>query len=166
MKTQKTSTTPCATSSTRSACPTSSRRNSRLLRIASLPSRSVPVRGDQSVRQQLSRAVFASGRRSRARLRRCSPLRNRHQRRIEPSVDHRGIRMLKACRFRYRHDTWMTCAANCMRTSAGSRHKLAYTDGVFSMDARTARPDEPDRACHEFGGAFTSDSGSGLADEI
>jgi glycine C-acetyltransferase len=63
-----------------------------------------------------------------------------------------GIRLCKAKRYRYRHDD-IEHLRHQLRVAdaAGSRHKLVFTDGVFSMDGTIARLDEIRAVCDEFG---------------
>lgn len=63
-----------------------------------------------------------------------------------------GIRLSKAKRFRYRHDDIADLRHQLREAdAAGSRHKLVFTDGVFSMDGTIARLDEIRAVCDEFG---------------
>ncbi len=52
-----------------------------------------------------------------------------------------GIRLCKARRFRYQHAEMADLEAKLKEASA-ARHKLIFTDGVFSMDGDTAKLDE------------------------
>jgi len=63
-----------------------------------------------------------------------------------------GIRLCKAKRYRYRHDDVMDLREQLKAADeAGARHKLVFTDGVFSMDGTIARLDEIRDVCDEFG---------------
>lgn len=63
-----------------------------------------------------------------------------------------GIRLSKAKRFRYKHDDLTDLRAQLEAADAnGSRYKLVFTDGVFSMDGTIARLDEIRTICDEFG---------------
>ncbi|QHI97419.1 glycine C-acetyltransferase [Xylophilus rhododendri] len=63
-----------------------------------------------------------------------------------------GIRLCKAKRLRFRHDD-MEDLRHQLREAdaAGARHKLVFTDGVFSMDGTIARLDEIRAICDESG---------------
>ena len=52
-----------------------------------------------------------------------------------------GIRLCKAKRFRYKHND-MNSLENCLKEAAGSRRKLIFTDGAFSMDGTIAQLDK------------------------
>ena len=52
-----------------------------------------------------------------------------------------GIRLSKAKRFRYKHND-MNSLEDCLKEAAGSRRKLIFTDGAFSMDGTIARLDK------------------------
>jgi len=63
-----------------------------------------------------------------------------------------GIRLCKAKRYRYRHDDLQDLRAQLKAAEeGGARHKLVFTDGVFSMDGTIARLDEIRAICDEFG---------------
>jgi glycine C-acetyltransferase len=63
-----------------------------------------------------------------------------------------GIRLSKAKRYRYRHNDIEDLRHQLREADAtGSRHKLVFTDGVFSMDGTIARLDEIRAVCDEFG---------------
>jgi glycine C-acetyltransferase len=63
-----------------------------------------------------------------------------------------GIRLSKARRYRYRHDDMGDLRRQLEEAQAGgARHKLVFTDGVFSMDGTIARLDEIRALCDEFG---------------
>jgi glycine C-acetyltransferase len=63
-----------------------------------------------------------------------------------------GIRLCKARRFRYRHNDVEDLRAQLKAADeTGARHKLVFTDGVFSMDGTIAKLDEIRAACDEFG---------------
>jgi glycine C-acetyltransferase len=63
-----------------------------------------------------------------------------------------GIRLCKSKRYRYRHDDLMDLREQLKAADeAGARHKLVFTDGVFSMDGTIARLDEIRDVCDEFG---------------
>jgi glycine C-acetyltransferase len=51
-----------------------------------------------------------------------------------------GIRLCKAKRLRYKHND-MQSLEECLKEAAGSRRKLIFTDGCFSMDGTIARLD-------------------------
>ena len=63
-----------------------------------------------------------------------------------------GIRLCKAQRWRYRHND-MADLERCLQeaTSAGVRHTLVFTDGVFSMDGTMAQLDVMRRLCDQYG---------------
>jgi glycine C-acetyltransferase len=52
-----------------------------------------------------------------------------------------GIRLCKAKRFRYKHND-MNALEDCLRQAEGSRRKLIFTDGAFSMDGTIAQLDK------------------------
>ncbi len=54
-----------------------------------------------------------------------------------------GIRLCKAKRFRYKHND-MNALEDCLKeaSAAGTRRKLIFTDGVFSMDGTIAQLDK------------------------
>ncbi|HND86831.1 MAG TPA: glycine C-acetyltransferase [Saprospiraceae bacterium] len=52
-----------------------------------------------------------------------------------------GIRLCKAKRFRYKHND-MASLEDCLRQAEGSRRKLIFTDGAFSMDGTIAQLDK------------------------
>jgi glycine C-acetyltransferase len=63
-----------------------------------------------------------------------------------------GIRLSKAKRYRYRHNDLSDLRYQLEEAdAAGSRYKLVFTDGVFSMDGTIARLDEIRALCDEFG---------------
>lgn len=54
-----------------------------------------------------------------------------------------GIRLCKAKRFRYKHNSMMDLEARLQEAdAAGARHKIIVTDGVFSMDGTIAQLDK------------------------
>lgn len=54
-----------------------------------------------------------------------------------------GIRLCKAKRFRYKHNSMADLEARLQEAdAAGVRHKIVVTDGVFSMDGTIAQLDE------------------------
>lgn len=63
-----------------------------------------------------------------------------------------GIRLCKAQRWRYRHND-MADLERCLQeaASAGARHRLVFTDGVFSMDGTIAQLDVMRRLCDQYG---------------
>lgn len=63
-----------------------------------------------------------------------------------------GIRLCKARRYRYRHND-MADLARCLRQASdeGARHKLVFTDGVFSMDGTVAQLDSMRALCDQHG---------------
>lgn len=63
-----------------------------------------------------------------------------------------GIRLCKAQRWRYKHND-MADLERCLKEAAdkGTRFKLAFTDGVFSMDGTIARLDEMRALCDRYG---------------
>lgn len=63
-----------------------------------------------------------------------------------------GIRLCKAKRYRYRHND-MADLARCLQQAAdaGARHKLVFTDGVFSMDGTVAQLDRMRALCDQHG---------------
>lgn len=63
-----------------------------------------------------------------------------------------GIRLCKAKRYRFRHNDIDDLRKQLVAAAdAGARHKLVFTDGVFSMDGTIARLAEIQAACDEFG---------------
>ncbi|MBW8721779.1 MAG: glycine C-acetyltransferase [Polaromonas sp.] len=63
-----------------------------------------------------------------------------------------GIRLSKAQRYRYRHNDIEDLRYQLREAdAAGSRYKLVFTDGVFSMDGTIAKLDEIRAVCDEFG---------------
>jgi glycine C-acetyltransferase len=52
-----------------------------------------------------------------------------------------GIRLCKAKRLRYKHND-MASLEDCLRQAEGSRRKLIFTDGAFSMDGTIAQLDK------------------------
>ncbi len=52
-----------------------------------------------------------------------------------------GIRLCKAKRFRYKNND-MNSLEDCLRQAEGSRRKLIFTDGAFSMDGTIAQLDK------------------------
>lgn len=63
-----------------------------------------------------------------------------------------GIRLSKARRYRYKHDDLEDLRRQLQEAdAAGARHKLVFTDGVFSMDGTIARLHEIRALCDEFG---------------
>jgi glycine C-acetyltransferase len=52
-----------------------------------------------------------------------------------------GIRLCKAKRLRYKHND-MNSLEECLKEAAGSRRKLIFTDGAFSMDGTIAQLDK------------------------
>ena len=52
-----------------------------------------------------------------------------------------GIRLCKAKRLRYKHND-MASLEECLQQAAGSRRKLIFTDGAFSMDGTIAQLDK------------------------
>ncbi|WP_418126230.1 glycine C-acetyltransferase [Variovorax sp. 160MFSha2.1] len=63
-----------------------------------------------------------------------------------------GIRLCKAKRYRYRHDDMNDLRVQLEAADeAGARHKLVFTDGVFSMDGTIASLHEMRAICDEFG---------------
>jgi glycine C-acetyltransferase len=63
-----------------------------------------------------------------------------------------GIRLCKAKRYRYKHND-MTDLQRCLEEAAseGARHKLVFTDGVFSMDGTVAQLDVMRALCDQHG---------------
>ena len=63
-----------------------------------------------------------------------------------------GIRLCKAQRWRYRHDD-MDDLERCLREAAakGTRFRLVFSDGVFSMDGTIARLDRMRELCDAYG---------------
>ena len=63
-----------------------------------------------------------------------------------------GIRLSKAQRYRYKNND-MADLERCLQEAdaAGTRHKLVFTDGVFSMDGIIARLDEIRALCDHYG---------------
>ncbi len=63
-----------------------------------------------------------------------------------------GIRLSKARRYRYKNND-MADLERCLQEAdaAGARHKLVFTDGVFSMDGIIARLDEIRALCDRYG---------------
>jgi glycine C-acetyltransferase len=52
-----------------------------------------------------------------------------------------GIRLCKAQRFRYKHND-MNALEDCLKQAAGTRRRLIFTDGAFSMDGTIAQLDK------------------------
>jgi glycine C-acetyltransferase len=52
-----------------------------------------------------------------------------------------GIRLCKAKRFRYKHND-MNSLEECLKEASGTRRKLIFTDGAFSMDGTIAQLDK------------------------
>jgi glycine C-acetyltransferase len=74
-----------------------------------------------------------------------------------------GIRLCKAKRYRYRHNDIDDLREQLREAvAAGSRYKLVFTDGVFSMDGTYARLDEIRAVCDEFGAMLGVDLGKAL----
>ena len=63
-----------------------------------------------------------------------------------------GIRLCKARRYRYKHND-MADLERCLQQAAaeGARHRLVFTDGVFSMDGTVARLDTMRAICDAHG---------------
>ena len=63
-----------------------------------------------------------------------------------------GIRLCKAKRYRYKHND-MADLARCLEQAKadGARHKLVFTDGVFSMDGTIAQLDKIRAICDDHG---------------
>lgn len=62
-----------------------------------------------------------------------------------------GIRLSKARRYRYRHNDMDALRASLQAAvDDGARHKIVFTDGVFSMDGTIARLDRIRDICDEF----------------
>jgi glycine C-acetyltransferase len=63
-----------------------------------------------------------------------------------------GIRLSKARRYRYKNND-MADLERCLQEAdaAGVRHKLVFTDGVFSMDGIIARLDDIRALCDRYG---------------
>jgi glycine C-acetyltransferase len=63
-----------------------------------------------------------------------------------------GIRLCKARRYRYQHND-MAHLERCLQQAAseGARHKLVFTDGVFSMDGTVAQLDVMRSLCDRHG---------------
>jgi len=63
-----------------------------------------------------------------------------------------GIRLSKAQRYRYRNNDMADLERRLQEAeAAGARHKLVFTDGVFSMDGVIARLDEIRALCDRYG---------------
>ncbi len=63
-----------------------------------------------------------------------------------------GIRLCKARRYRYRHDDMGDLERQLeLARSAGARHTLVFTDGVFSMDGTVAQLDTMRALCDRYG---------------
>jgi glycine C-acetyltransferase len=73
------------------------------------------------------------------------PLLNEEDAIISDELNHAsiidGIRLCKAKRFRYKHND-MNSLEECLKEAAGSRRKLIFTDGAFSMDGTIAQLDK------------------------
>jgi glycine C-acetyltransferase len=69
-----------------------------------------------------------------------------------------GIRLCKARRYRYTHDN-LEALEQCLRQAAldGARHKLVFSDGVFSMDGTIARLAEIREICDRHGALLAID---------
>jgi glycine C-acetyltransferase len=63
-----------------------------------------------------------------------------------------GIRLCKAQRWRYKHND-MADLQRCLEeaAAAGTRFKLVFTDGVFSMDGTVAQLDKIRALCDQYG---------------
>ena len=61
-----------------------------------------------------------------------------------------GIRLCKAQRWRYRHND-MADLERCLHEAAGTRHKIVFSDGVFSMDGTIAQLDRMRALCDAHG---------------
>ena len=63
-----------------------------------------------------------------------------------------GIRLCKAKKYRYAHND-MADLERCLQQAAadGARHKMVFTDGVFSMDGTVAQLDVMRDLCDRFG---------------
>lgn len=61
-----------------------------------------------------------------------------------------GIRLSKARRYRYKNND-MADLERRLQEAAGTRHRLVFTDGVFSMDGIIARLDEIRALCDRYG---------------
>ena len=63
-----------------------------------------------------------------------------------------GIRLCKARRYRYAHNR-LEGLEQCLQQAQadGARHKLVFTDGVFSMDGTISRLDEMRAVCDRYG---------------
>ena len=74
-----------------------------------------------------------------------------------------GIRLSKAQRWRYAHDD-MADLQRCLREAqaAGTRRRLVFTDGVFSMDGTIARLGEMRALCDAHGALLGVDDCHGL----
>ena len=63
-----------------------------------------------------------------------------------------GIRLSKARRYRYKNNDMKDLERQLQEAeSAGARHKLVFTDGVFSMDGIIAQLDEIRALCDRYG---------------
>jgi glycine C-acetyltransferase len=62
-----------------------------------------------------------------------------------------GIRLCKAQKYRYLHND-MTDLERCLQeaVAAGARHKMVFTDGVFSMDGTVAQLDRIRELCDRY----------------
>jgi len=61
-----------------------------------------------------------------------------------------GIRLCKAQRWRYRHND-MADLERCLHEAAGTRFKIVFSDGVFSMDGTIAQLDRMRALCDAHG---------------
>jgi glycine C-acetyltransferase len=61
-----------------------------------------------------------------------------------------GIRLCKAKRLRYEHNN-LEDLERCLKEAQGSRFKLVFTDGAFSMDGTIAQLDKIRALCDQYG---------------
>jgi glycine C-acetyltransferase len=61
-----------------------------------------------------------------------------------------GVRLCKAQRLRYKHND-MADLERCLKEASGARHKIVFTDGVFSMDGTIAQLDRIVALAQQYG---------------
>jgi len=61
-----------------------------------------------------------------------------------------GVRLAKAQRWRYKHND-MADLERCLQEAAGTRFKIVFSDGVFSMDGTIAQLNRMRALCDQYG---------------
>ena len=61
-----------------------------------------------------------------------------------------GVRLAKAQRWRYKHND-MIDLERCLQEAAGTRFRIVFSDGVFSMDGTIAQLDRMRDLCDQYG---------------